>query len=528
MAGRSLTVHRFEEIKRLISSGRSVREIAQSLKCSRKTVRGVRDGVTRPAGPARATEADDPLWMSQVDWTLVLSELSHGHALKFIWSERAATLTQYPNFWKQFYRKYPQYRAATVTLRDFDPGERVEVDYAGDAVEWVDLKTGEVKQAWIFLGGLGFSQLVFAWAAEDMKSRSWLSSHRRMFEAFGGVPHTTVPDCLKQGVSKCHIYDPDLNPAYCEFALHYGTTIVPARPRHPKDKAIVEGLVGIFMRYFQWRHRGRTFTSVHEINGALAETAKIINEKPHTRFRVSRQARFDAVEKKALKPLPDISFEVLEWRRAKLHPDCFISVEGAYYSAPHIHRGRDLRVKLTENHVEIFLGLDRVALHRRDRHRCGNRVRVVEHLPENSRAYIEATPQNLLSQSRFVSEDLHGLIVELFDRDTLGSLRRVQGLVRACTKEIKLTGREAALPRIASAIKTMRHFSRVRVDYFQQLLGFSRRQTVKACSEREINRQPNNPMLRYNKNIGEADADGIAAADLETAITQTEQETMSL
>jgi len=29
--------------------------------------------------------------------------------------------------------------------------------------------------------------------AEDMKSRNWLSCHRRMFAYYGGVPHVT--DC---------------------------------------------------------------------------------------------------------------------------------------------------------------------------------------------------------------------------------------------------------------------------------------------------------------------------------------------
>ena len=236
MAGRSLTMVRFEEIRRLISVGRGVREIAQSLRCSRKTVRAVRDGTI--AVPSAPKPNDDPLWMSQLDWALVKSDLSLGHPLKFIWEERAKTLTQYSNFWKQFYRKFPELRQATVTLREFEPGERVEVDWAGDRPEWIDLKTGEVHEASVFLGALGFSQLVFSWATEDMKSRNWLSCHRRMFEVFGGVPHTVVPDCLKQDVLKCHIYDPDLNPSYSELANHYRAAVVPARPGHPKDIAV--------------------------------------------------------------------------------------------------------------------------------------------------------------------------------------------------------------------------------------------------------------------------------------------------
>lgn len=81
-----------------------------------------------------------------------------GHPLKFLWEERAQHLTTYSNFWKQFYRKFPEYREASVTAREFTPGERVEVDYAGEPIEWMDLKTGEVRKAWVFVAGLGFSQ----------------------------------------------------------------------------------------------------------------------------------------------------------------------------------------------------------------------------------------------------------------------------------------------------------------------------------------------------------------------------------
>ena len=160
----------------------------------------------------------------------------------------------------------------------------MEVDYAGDPIGWIDLKTGEIRKAGVFVAGLGFSQLLFAWAAEDMKSRNWLNSHRRMFAFYGGVAHVTVPDCLKQGVLKCHWYDPDLNPRYAELAAEYSTAVVPARPDHPKDKAIVEGLMKILMRYVRFRHWRRRFTSLTEVNRELAECVERINERRHTRF----------------------------------------------------------------------------------------------------------------------------------------------------------------------------------------------------------------------------------------------------
>jgi transposase len=234
MGVRSMTVRRYEEIRRRLAEGRGLREIARALGCSRRTVREVRDG--ERTSPAAAQSVSDPLWMTQLDWPSIIHDLGLGHPLKFLWEEHAQQLTGYSNFWKQFYRKFPQYRDAAVTAREFEPGERVEVDYAGDAIEWIELKSGEIRKAYVFVAALGCSQLLYAWAAEDMRSRNWLGCHRRMFAYFGGVPHVTVPDCLKQGVLKCHIYDPDLNPGYAELAAHYATAVVPARPDHPKDK----------------------------------------------------------------------------------------------------------------------------------------------------------------------------------------------------------------------------------------------------------------------------------------------------
>jgi transposase len=492
MARRRFTVDRYTEIERRLRAGRSLREIARALGCSRRTVREVRDGLR--VAPGRT--AGDPLWMSQVEWPAVLHELGLGHPLKFIWEERAQSLTTYPNFWKQFYRKFPELRQATVTARDFAPGERVEVDYAGDPLEWIDLRTGEIHSAWVFVAGLGCSQLLFAWAAEDMKSRNWLDSHQRMYAFYGGVPHVTVPDCLKQGVLKCHRYDPDLNPSYAALAAHYATAVVPARPAHPRDKAIVEGLVKILMRYVRFRHRRHRFTSLAEINRALAECVRRINERRHRRFGVSRRERFEQGERAALKPLPVADFDDAEWKDAKLHPDCYVVVEATSYSAPHIHRGKRRRVRLTLNQVELFLNGERLAVHPRDRSRSGRRVRIDAHFPANSLAYYEATPQQLLSQSRFIHPDFHQLVVDLFNADVYGHLRRVQGLLRSATKHLHAVGHDAAVPKIVASVAEMRRLGRVRAPLFAELLARPVPSPA-VDGERDIVRRPGNPLLRY-------------------------------
>lgn len=508
MGLRSLTVERFEEIRRRLADGRGVREIARALSCSRDTVREVRDGLRE--SPSAPKPRNDPLWMKQVDWAIVIHDIGLGHPLKFIWEEKAQSLTTYANFWKQFYRKFPQYRQAEVTAREFEPGERVEVDYAGDTLEWIEMKTGEIRRAYIFVAGLGFSQLLFAWAAEDMKSRNWLGCHRRMYAFYGGVPHVTVPDCLKQGVLKCHLYDPDLNPGYAQLARQFSTAVVPARPEHPRDKAIAEGLVKILMRYARYRHRRTRFTSLYQINQALAECVQRINDRRHSRFGVSRRERFEALERAALKALPVDAADSGEWLTATLHADCYVLVEAVLYSAPHIHRHKKLRIKLTENHVEIFLNLERLAIHPRCRHRDGRRIKIDAHFPPASQAYYEATPQRLLSQSRFIHPELHRLCVELFNEDVYGHLRRVQGFVRSSAKEINTAGHEIASQRIAAAIGTMRRYDKYRVPYFQALLAQARKQTIDPSTAREIVRRPGNPMLRYA--AGAHRADDVSAA----------------
>jgi hypothetical protein len=64
MGSRSMTVGRYEEIRRRLAEGRGLREIARALNCSRDTVREVRDGARQSPDAPKA--ASDPLWMLQL------------------------------------------------------------------------------------------------------------------------------------------------------------------------------------------------------------------------------------------------------------------------------------------------------------------------------------------------------------------------------------------------------------------------------------------------------------------------------
>lgn len=355
-------------------------------------------------------------------------------------------------------------------MDEYALGNRCEVAYAAEKIDWLEPKTGEIHQAHVFIGVLGFSQLIFAWASENGEGPNWLQAHRKMFDAFGGVPHLTVCDYLKPGVIKAHRYHPDISPGYAEIAAHYMTTVVPIRVGHPEDNALVKDTATLLMRAFQFIYRRHTFTSITEINYALSHVLDRINRRAHSHFKISRLERWATEERHNLKPLPTLALEAVEWGLARVHPDCTVSLESAYYSVPHTHRGKVVRVKLTATHVEIFVELERVAFHERDFSRRASRNIIPEHLPDNAEAYHEATPQSLLSQARLVTESFHGAVEELFTKDTLGNLRRVHRFIRRAHLEIEDCGREKAEPRIHEAIEQMRKFNNFSVYYFEATL----------------------------------------------------------
>src|SRR5205814_7930338 len=131
-------------------------------------------------------------------------------------------------------------RKQDVVLRQVhQPGEKGFVDWAGATIPVHDPVTGEVWPASLFVMVLGTSSYTYAEATRDQQLTAWISAHIHAFEYFSGVPRLLIPDNLRTGVSRACRYDPDLNPTYQEFAMHYDVGVVPAPPRHPKDKARV-------------------------------------------------------------------------------------------------------------------------------------------------------------------------------------------------------------------------------------------------------------------------------------------------
>jgi len=79
-----------------------------------------------------------------------------------------------------------------------------------------------------------------------------------------------------------------------------------------------------FLRADFWR--GRSFSSLVEINGAFEEWCLEAGERVHGTTREQPLTVFRLVEQPALLPLPDVPFDLAIWTQAKVARDCHIQV----------------------------------------------------------------------------------------------------------------------------------------------------------------------------------------------------------
>lgn len=189
----------------------------------------------------------------------------------------------------KYYADYVHKTKATMHL-EHKPGETMQVDWAGQTAALVDTDTGERLDAYLFVAVLPYSGYAYTEAFLDMKQEAWITGHVNAYRYFGGVTRILTPDNLKTGVVKNSRMETVLNKAYQEMAEHYGTAILPARPRSPKDKAFVEGSVGVASTWILAALRNRQFLSLTELNQAIQEKLEAFNHKPFQKRDGSRAA----------------------------------------------------------------------------------------------------------------------------------------------------------------------------------------------------------------------------------------------
>ena len=462
----------YKEILRLKSLGVSHADIAASCGCGRNTVTRVlhrarecsltwenakaltQNEVQKKLFPS---DGDKPSYkMPDYEWVHREMQKS-GVTLSLLWVEyceqcRAAGELPYQSTqFNKYYADYVHKTKATMHL-EHKPGETMQVDWAGTTAHVLDTSTSELLDAYLFVAVLPYSGYAYVEAFLDMKQDAWTTAHVNAYRFFGGVTRILTPDNLKTGVIKNSRSETVINKVYQEMSEHYGTAIIPARPRKPKDKAFVEGSVGVVTTWILAALRNQQFLSLRELNEAIQDKLYEFNHKPFQKKAGSRASVLEE-ERVFLLPLPSTPLELSVWKVATVQYNYHVSVERMNYSVPYEYIKQQVQVRLTRSVVEIFFGGNRIASHPRLYGRPNQYRTNEEHMPPEHQKYLEWTGERFIHWAEQIGENTT-TVVRLF----LSTYRVEQQGYKSCMALLKSADKYSAM-RLEAACKKALSFT---------------------------------------------------------------------
>lgn len=457
----------YREILRLHSQGISQRSIAASCGCGKGTVQRTvehakKHNLVWPLPPEMTDErlrvlfspsSKDSGYYKGPDFEWVHREMAKsGVTLSLLWNEYCAQCRQsgeIPYMYSAFcdrYREYSVHTKATMHL-ERRPGEQLEVDWAGATMEIADNMTGEIIPAYIFVATLSYSGYAYVEAFPSRNQENWIAAHVNAYRFFGGVTRILVPDNLKTGVLKNTKSEVVLNRTYQEMAEHYGTAVLPARVRKPRDKPFVEGAVGVISTWIIAALRNWKFFTLQELNEAIRGRLEEFHKKAFQKKAGCRLSVFLEEEQPLLLPLPFREFELAQWKICTVAYNYHISVDKMFYSIPYDYIKRKVDVRLTRTMVEVFLDGERIASHIRRHGYPGQYSTLPEHMPENHRKYTQWNAERFLSWARSIGDNTVTVVKAI-----LASRKIEQQGYRACMALLRLNDKYPA-SRLESACK---------------------------------------------------------------------------
>lgn len=345
------------------------------------------------------------------DWGRIHRELDRkGMTLMLLWQEYVAA---YPDgrTWRytQFCEHYKEFaRTLKRSMRQHRrAGEKLFIDFAGPTVPLSD-----GARAQVFVSAMAASSYVFACATPAQRLDDWIDCMVRALHFYGGVPQLIVPDNARAVIASPDRYEPRANDTVLDFARYYGTSVLAARPRTPRDKATAESSVQVVTRWVLARLRHHRFDTVAQVDAAITELLSSVNDRPFQKLPGSRASVFAELDAPTLMPLPRQPYELARFKTVKVHIDYHVELEGHRYSVPHALVGQALEARLTRHGVELLLRGQRVAAHARNERR-GGYTTVEVHMPAAHRAHLEWTPQRLIDWGQRIGMACGELITRL-------------------------------------------------------------------------------------------------------------------
>lgn len=424
MPTKRISMRQLREILRLrLQADLSLRQIQSSLRISLgavqkvvsqavaqgldwTTIEGLNDPqLARQFYPQADTASTSDL--EPPNWIEVHQELRRkGVTKQLLWEEYTQA---YPNrcySYSQYCHLYSHWRGKQrrSMRQTHKAGDKLFIDYAGQTVPIVCGSSGEVRFAQIFVAVLGASNYTYCEATWSQTLPDWLGSHARALTFMGGVPKLLVPDNLKTGISKACRYDPDPHPAYQQLAAHYGTAIMPARPRKPKDKSKVEVGVQIIERWILARLRHQIFFCLADLNQTIQSLLQWANQKPFKQYKGSRLAWFESIDQPALRPLPRHPYEYTDIKTVRVNIDYHIQYEDHLYSVPHHLVGEKLELHAKAYLLEFYFNHQRVTSHPRSY--VPGTTTTPEHMPSHHQKHHQWSAGRIMNWAQDIGDEV--------------------------------------------------------------------------------------------------------------------------
>lgn len=460
----------YREILRLSSQGISKSSISKSCECSRNTVaevinraeeislswpfsNDITDGKLQSLLYPRSAH----LTLQKIpDCEYIHKEMAKsGVTLSLLWNEYCDSCrrsSDIPFMYTQFCKYYRVYANTTKATMHIErkPGEQLEVDWAGQMAHIVDTDSGEEIDANIFVAALSSSGYAYVEAFLSQNQECWISAHVNAYRYFGGVTRILVPDNLKTGVERASWYTPVINKTYHEMAEHYGTAVIPARVRRPKDKPKVEGTVGVVSTWIIAALRNQQFFSLAELNAAIREKLEEFNRKPFQKKPGSRLSVFLEEEKPTLLPLPRDQYELAIWKVATVQFNYHISVEKMHYSVPYEYIKHKVDVRITRHVIEVFFNGHRICSHPRLHGRKVQYSTVTEHMPPDHQKFTVWNTERFLSWAESIGSNTVIVV-----RSILSSHKVEQQGYKGCMVLLKLADKHSIVRLEAACTKAL-------------------------------------------------------------------------
>ncbi len=398
---RRTAMRKVREILRLhYESGLSNQQIADALRVSKTSVfntlgRFKESGMSWPVPKDLTdTELEAGIYRKESsgkksdilpDFEYIEDEVSRPHmTLELLWNEYAQNNPEGLGR-SSFYRHYRKYRKGrSISMKVIHKGgDKVFVDYSGDGLRYYNREISEWVETEFFVCSWGASSYSYAECSESQNGQDWVRSHIRAVQYFGCVPNAFVPDNLKSGVTKASFYEPQINALYERFAQHYGTVILPARVRKPKDKPVVESNILHLQRFIFGRLRNCTFFSLAGLNQAVWEALELYNDRPMQQYKKSRKERFELLDKPYANPLTSDPFLFTQVKYdVRVAPNYHIEFDKHYYSVPYELVRQQVDVYQINNIIEIYHNGSHLCRHKKGSPKYRYTTKD-EHMPPN-------------------------------------------------------------------------------------------------------------------------------------------------